>query len=233
MTAASEAKWRPTSEDLDVRSTPQGRDAVRTAINEEAIAAIGTLAGAGLLTLTSFDIGTVEKPIEYDSYVLVGAYLGIINKACSWWIGDWLVYGEGVYAEKFGQAVHATGLAEQTLLNRAYVCRHVAPSRRRVGVPFGVHALVAALPAREQTRWLDKAEREGWGREDLRRAMRETKATDRDESPKLPPAGEPLAPGLVLEAARAVVSAKQDYGDAWLVPKEAMARLMAAVGEED
>ena len=124
-------------------------------------------------------------------------------------------------------------MAEQTLLNRAYVCRHIPPARRKAGVPFGVHALVAALPAREQTLWLNRAEREGWGREDLRRAMRDTQATDRDDAARLPGSGEPSAPGLVLEAARYVVAAKQDYGDAWLVPREAMARLIAAVGEGD
>lgn len=201
---------------------------------EEATAmfkALGVVAREGLLTWTSFDLATLDEPLTYERYAAVGRALGAINRSCAWWVGDWLVYGEGAY-EGFAQAASETGLAEQTLINRAYVCRHVPPQRRIQGIEFGVHALVAAMTAREQKKWLAAALKNGWGREDLRRALRETKATDRDDAP-LPGPGEPLAPGLVLEAAVAVVKSRKDYGGDWLVPKDAMARLIAAVGEEE
>lgn len=191
---------------------------------------IQTLADAGKITPVSMDLLMENGELDYDRYETLGLYLGVINRACQWWIGDWLIFGEQAYdSDRYAQAAAQTGLAEQTLLNRATVCRRIPPSRRLAGVPFGVHAEVASLSAREQTRWLKQAQRNNWTRADLRKHMKAT----RTDQPPLPLDGEPLSPEHVLEAAKAVLSARTDYGDQWLVPKEPMARLAAAVGEEE
>lgn len=191
---------------------------------------IDTMEQAGLVTATSLSLDLPGgREITYDQYEALGRYFGSMNRSCSWWIGDWLLFGEGTFGERWAQAATHTGLAEQTLSNRMTVCRHVPPSRRRASLPFAVHAEVASLPAREQKVWLDRAERHGWTRAELRKEM---KATRVDTKP-LPPAGEPLPPEQVLEAARQVIGAAQEYGGDWLVPREAMARLAAAVGAED
>lgn len=185
------------------------------------------LEDAGVVTSTSLDLS--DANITYDQYEALGAYFGSMNRSCSWWIGDWLLFGEGTFGERWAQAATHTGLAEQTLSNRMTVCRHVPPSRRRASLPFAVHAEVAPLTAREQKLWLDRAERHQWTRAELRKEM---KATRVDTKP-VPPAGEPLPPEQVLEAARQVIGSAQEYGADWLVPREAMARLAAAVGEDE
>ena len=149
---------------------------------------------------------------------MLGAYIGRINRSCSWWIGDWLVFGEGVYGERFAQALAATGLAEQTLLNRSYVCRNVPVSRRRARLPFSVHEEVASLSAREQKRGLIGAEKNNWTRADLRAAR---KALRKDERPAELPLGDVDAEQLV-DVARAILRDAQTADDPAyvLIPKK-------------
>jgi hypothetical protein len=197
-------------------------------LDGDAFRAIVTLAESGAITPTSLNLDDPDLPFE--SYEMIGAYLGRMNRSSAWWIGDWLVFGEGVYGEKFAQAVAATGLAEQTLLNRAYVSRNVPREMRRANVPHSVHAEVAALPAREQRRWLDKAAKQNWTRADLRAAMK----SRRTDTPP-PEAEEPVEAGLLLEVARAILRDVQEHTDPGfvLIPVEDIARLRAALGEED
>jgi hypothetical protein len=195
----------------------------------DAFDAFTTLATAGLITPTSLDLADPE--MAFESYEMLGAYLGRMNRSCSWWIGDWLVFGEGVYGEKFAQAVHATGLAEQTLLNRSSVCRNVARSMRRASLPFSVHAEVASLPAKEQKKWLDKAETHNWTRAELRAAM---KATRVDTPPPDDLSDDEIEKVTLIEVARAILrDAKlSDQAGFVLVPDEDITRLRAALGEE-
>ena len=204
-------------------------DHQQLAMDGEAFRAIVSLAEAGAITPTSLDLSDPE--MAFETYEMLGAYLGRMNRSCSWWIGDWLVFGEGTYGERFAQAVGATGLAEQTLLNRTYVCRNVPRSMRRAAVPFSVHALVAPLPAREQKRWLDRVEKNGWKRADLIAAM---KARRKDEQPPLAD-DEPVEAGLLEEVARAILrdATQAEDGQHFLVPVEDMARLRAVLGEEE
>ncbi len=191
------------------------------------------IAREGGLTATSLDL-TAGGDLDFNTYEKLGVYLGVMNRSCMWWIGDWLVYGEGRFGDSFAQAAAATGLAEQTLLNRMSVCRNVKPEVRRVGLAFSVHAEVASCKtAREQRRWLDKAERFGWNRQQLRDAM---KATRKDTAPlDLDEDGEvgEIDTKIVIELCERMLSERQDYGNAWLVPKETMARLAAALGKDD
>jgi hypothetical protein len=203
-------------------------DHQQLALDGDAFRAIVSMAEAGAITPVSLDLSDPEMPFE--TYEMLGAYLGRMNRSCSWWIGDWLVFGEGAYGERFAQAVTATGLAEQTLLNRAYVCRNVPRSLRRAAVPFSVHAEVAALPAKEQRKWLDRAEKGNWTKAELRAQM---KARRTDTPPPEADDGE-IEPGLLLEVARAILSDAKEHDDPgfYLVPAEDVARLRAALGEE-
>ena len=191
------------------------------------------IAREGGLTAVSLDL-SAGGDLDFSAYEKLGTYLGIMNRSCMWWVGDWLVYGEGRYGDSFAQAAASTGLAEQTLLNRMYVCRNVRPEVRRVGLAFSVHAEVAACKtAREQRRWLDKAERHGWNRQQLRDAMKakrtEAAPLDLDDDP-----GEgPIDTKRVIEVCERILAERKDYGDAWLVPKEPMAILAAALGRDD
>lgn len=193
---------------------------------------IRAFAQEGALTAVSLDLSVGEDEVTFETYIGLGTYLGIVSRATMWWVGDWLVYGEGRFGERWSQALDVTGLSEQTLVSRMYVARNVPPDRRRVGLAYSVHQVVAPLGAREQKTWLDRAAKNHWNAKQLRDAM---KAKRKDEAPPLiDDETTPLAPEIILEAARAVVGSAVEYGDGgWVVGAEAMARLRAAVGMEE
>jgi hypothetical protein len=199
------------------------------ALDGEAFQHMKRLADAGAITATSLALD--DPSMSYDTYEALGAYIGRMNRSCSWWVGDWLAFGEGAFPDRYPQAAAATGLAEQTLLNRVYVCKNVPPSRRRAALSFSVHSEVAPLPAKEQKQWLDKAERHGWTQRELRAAM---KATRKDERPALTDGEEPDAEAL-MEVALAILRDVTPHidGQHQLVPNEDIARLRAALGQEE
>ena len=67
----------------------------------------------------------------------------------------------------------------QTLRNLAWVARSFETSRRRDSLSFAHHAEVAALPQAEQELWLNRAERLGWSRNELRRQLAPRHRRDR------------------------------------------------------
>jgi len=105
-----------------------------------------------------------------------GRWLGALGRACHWWIGDWIRYGNARYGEKYDAAVRLTGYDVQSLMNMAYVASRFEISRRREKLSWSHHAELAALEPSDQHRWLDRAESEGLSvgrlREERRRAQR-------------------------------------------------------------
>lgn len=122
--------------------------------------------------ITEVSLVLSDPDLDWDDYERLGAFLGSMNRACAWWVGDFILYGEQLYGELYAQIEEALGLAPQTLSNRASVARHIPPNRRRAALPFGVHAEVAYLEPRDRDLWLDKAERGQWTRAKLREEMR-------------------------------------------------------------
>lgn len=219
----------------DVRK-PAPDEEVQLVLDETAFGAstLRSLIRAGAeVTPVGLDLTRVEKDLSFRQYEQLGFYLGLMNRACMWWIGDWLIYGEGKYADRFEQALATTGLAEQTLLNRMSVCRSIPIGERRIGLSFGVHAELSALSTRDRRYWLDRAERNGWTRAQLRDEMKaKAKGSVDDTGHQTVVPGVPDPP-RVIEAAQRIVSEKRDYGSDWLVTREAMAVLEAALGAEE
>lgn len=202
-------------------------------LDAAAFEGLATLVQVGALTPTAFLPAELGRELTYDQYETFAGAFGSINRSCAWWIGDLLNAAEGVHGETFAQIAFRTGLGEQTLLNRKYVCAHVPPDRRRASLPFSVHAEVAPLSAAEQKRWLDRAEKGGWTRDILREHMRAKRKTDQ---PPLPgDDGDPNDPGSVMEVAYAILRDATPHEDSihYLVPNEDIVRLRAALGEEE
>jgi hypothetical protein len=143
------------------------------AVQQSALEAAGAV-----VTEVSLDLHDPE--LDWDDYERLGTFLGSMNRACSWWVGDFILFGEKIYGELYAQIEDALGLAPQTLSNRASVARHIPPNRRRAALPFGVHAEVAYLEPRERDLWLDKAERGQWTRAKLREEMRAARGISQD-----------------------------------------------------
>ena len=82
-------------------------------------------------------------------------------------------YGETSYGETYAQALDATDYSYQTLMDSKWISGRIKFSRRRENLSFSHHKEVAALDPEEQTFWLQRAEDEGWTRNELRRAIKE------------------------------------------------------------
>ncbi len=94
-----------------------------------------------------------------------------MSRASAWWLGDWIVYGERSYGERYKTALELTSLDYQTLRNYAWIARSFPLSRRRDKLSFQHHAEVASLTEAEQDLWLQRAERLQWSRAELRRNL--------------------------------------------------------------
>jgi len=108
----------------------------------------------------------------FEEWEQCGKLLAHIQKRVHWWIGDWLNYGECTYGEMYAQALDETGYSYSTLATDKWVTDKIEPSRRRENLRFSHHREVAGLPAPEQDKWLNKAEKENLGPKDLRREIR-------------------------------------------------------------
>jgi hypothetical protein len=105
----------------------------------------------------------------------IGERLLVLWDASAWWHGDWLVYGEGRYPDRYRRAVEDSGLDYQTLRNYAWIARKFPPTRRRAALSLQHHAEVAALPAEQQEYWLDLAEKGRWPTSRLRRHVQDNR----------------------------------------------------------
>jgi hypothetical protein len=90
-----------------------------------------------------------------------GSRLGRASSRTSWWIGDWMRFGQRHYGDhRFEAAARITGYEVQTVRNFAYVAGRFEFSRRRENLSWSHHSEVAPLALSEQERWLDQAARE-------------------------------------------------------------------------
>ena len=110
-----------------------------------------------VLRQTSWSPG---RDLEINEWVRQGSRLGALGRACNWWLGDWVRYGNARYGERYETATRTTGYEIQSLMNMAYVASRFEPSRRRETLSWSHHAELAALDPEEQELWLDRAEAE-------------------------------------------------------------------------
>jgi hypothetical protein len=115
----------------------------------------------------------LDSQLSYARWQAIGARLTAQAEATSWWLGDWLVFGEERYGARYADAIEHTGLEYKTLRNYAVVARRFAMSRRRDTLSFQHHAEVCPMVDRDQDRWLDSAEENRWSKAELRRRIRQ------------------------------------------------------------
>ncbi|HET9172578.1 MAG TPA: LmbU family transcriptional regulator [Actinospica sp.] len=121
----------------------------------------------------------------------VGARLFSFADSSTWWIADWLVYGETTFQDRYEEAIKQTSLSYQTLRNYTWVARRFPLARRRQALSFSHHLEVVALEQPEQDYWLRKAEELTWSRNRLRAEVRASLANRHTEAAQLP--AEPAA----------------------------------------
>jgi hypothetical protein len=129
----------------------------------------------------------LREGMSFHAWLEVGRRIARVANTSAWAVGDWLLFGERAYGERYRTALAATDLDYQTLRNYAWVARRFPLSRRRDTVSFQHHAELASLPEAEQDLWLRRTELNGWSRNELRRQLAGARA--------LAP---PAAPGRVV-----------------------------------
>ncbi|MEU4804135.1 LmbU family transcriptional regulator [Actinosynnema sp. NPDC023587] len=110
----------------------------------------------------------------------IGKQIFAISDSSCWWLGDWLIYGQAQYPDRYKRATEETSLDYQTLRNYAWVARKFGVDRRRSALSFQHHAEVAGLDQEQQDRWLDLAVAGEWSRTRLRREVRAGRTPARD-----------------------------------------------------
>ena len=68
----------------------------------------------------------LSSELAYEDWERAGRQLAGVLSSSSWWLGDWLIYGEGNYKGRYKQAVRATGFKYQTLRNYAWVAKKIS-----------------------------------------------------------------------------------------------------------
>lgn len=134
--------------------------------------------GTGTVQATRVGLRFPGQVLEFGYWKEIGVRIARTADSTAWCLGDWLVYGESRYADRYRQAIEAVGLNYQTLRNYAWVARRFPVSRRRDTLTFYHHMEVARLPAGEQDRWLSRATEQGWSVRQLRRQLKEDELVD-------------------------------------------------------
>jgi len=111
--------------------------------------------------------------LTLDSWQRIGQQIFLITDSAAWWLGDWIVFGEDTFPDRYQEAITRTSLNYQTLRNYAWIARKFDPSRRRDKLSFQHHVEVARLSSEDQNIFLDRAERMHWSRNELRHRVRQ------------------------------------------------------------
>lgn len=195
--------------------------------------------------IDTISLTLTDPEMTYDRWEALGKLLGRVDRASRWWIGDWLNFGEALYGEKSAQAIETTqadryketervtGLDHGTLLNISSICRKVARSRRRPELGFWIHGEVSALEPQEQIHWLQRAVDESLTKSELRAAIKGDVEPEEDPEPAEGGTGNLTVAERLEQAARHVYHQWERAQDgSYIVPAEAAAQLIAALGEE-
>jgi hypothetical protein len=124
----------------------------------------------------------LHPKLSLTTWQRIGRQMYLITDSSAWWWGDWLVFGEDRYPDRYRRALTETSLEYQTLRNYAWVARRFPASRRRDKLSFQHHVVVAALDDDAQEFWLSRAEEHGWSRNELRRRIREERTASAGQS---------------------------------------------------
>lgn len=135
-----------------------------------AVSAAGQPLGIGVQLHKSGLLFTAKQNLSMWEHV--GAQLFSFADSSSWWIADWLVYGESEFRDRYEEAIKRTSLSYQTLRNYTWVARAFPLPRRRKDLSFSHHFEVVALKPPEQDYWLRKAEELSWSKNKLRGEVR-------------------------------------------------------------
>jgi hypothetical protein len=142
----------------------------------------------------------ITSELSFQEWSELAIHIGRAARSVGFIIGDWLVYGQGLFgADGFPEkrvdsasyqlALDATGLDLSTLQNYAYVSRNVPYSLRTERLSWEHHRLMAKLPDGDKQDWIEAcvAEEDAGRRMSTRRLRKSLNlgrvANDKDMEP--------------------------------------------------
>lgn len=134
----------------------------------------------------------IISDLSYDEWEELGRMLQKIGDGVNWWLGDWLVYGEHKYGEKYANAVQVTGRKIEVLKNAQWVANSVKKSTR-VDLSWTHHRYVAHLEPAEQKEVLATALKEELTSKETRDLVTRYKALQNGK-PEKEPEPQPVDP---------------------------------------
>lgn len=120
-----------------------------------------------------------NRDLDLSEWIAAGRLLGGMGRCSQWGLGDWILYGDTKFGERYTRATKITGYDRQTLMNMVYVATRFKISRRRENLSWSHHETVAGLEDKEQDHWLDLAAAQRLSRRDLRDALRSARGDPR------------------------------------------------------
>ncbi|MGW4377201.1 LmbU family transcriptional regulator [Streptomyces albidoflavus] len=129
---------------------------------------------------------SIPPGIPIGAWHKLGQHIHTVSNSTAWWLGDWLLYGQAEYPNRYKHAIEQTSLDYQTLRNYAWIARRFAPHQRVAGLSFQHHAEVAGLAEEDRSGWLARALEGGWSRNELRRRIRARKELAAGASDRTP-----------------------------------------------
>ena len=114
---------------------------------------------------------TFRGDIDFVEWVTVGRKVIRAYNASAWWIGDWLVYGEWRYGQKYSTVTEALNLNYDRLRDYCYVSGNVSRIVRRSDLSWTHHRVVAKLESKQQSAWLERAAKRKWSKRELADAV--------------------------------------------------------------
>lgn len=114
----------------------------------------------------------IPEHLTFEQWMGIGSGMKAVEKSIMFWIGDWLLYGENHFGEKWTQVLEATEYSYKTIQNALWVAKRIDPQIRREDVSYAHHAEIAALSVESQEHWLKVCAEERLTREGLRERLR-------------------------------------------------------------
>lgn len=142
--------------------------------SKDVIKGIVALEVADQVTLDKVGL-RIREDLTFEDWQLLGEGIRALGSGYHWWVGDWVNYGDAQFGEKYSQAIDATELDVQTLMNVASVCRKIPISRRVRSLSFSHHVVVQSLEPAVMAEMLKTAAENKASVRDLRDAVRHYK----------------------------------------------------------
>ncbi len=143
--------------------------------------------------------------LDLPAWVQAGRKIGALGRGAQWWVGDWLLYGNFRWGQKYAEAARITGYDAGSLRNMAWMATQFPPDRRRAALTWCHHAAVGGLSLVEQERWLDLVAAERLTVADLRVALRAERARPERTHRERAAAAVPAAAKTLREAGAQVI----------------------------